>query len=94
VQAKLATIESIPHNAFSGVINRFLTPRHSFKDGTLLKPVQLDNKKVTEDLSDLTNTQMVKKRSQKKLKRVLHAANELQDAVIGEEGCESAKESL
>jgi hypothetical protein len=67
---------------------------HSSKDGTSLKPVQLDNNEVSEALPDLTkNTQMVKKRPPKKLKRVFHAANKLQGAVIGEEGYELAKDS-
>ena len=66
------------------------TPRRSFKDGTSSKPVQLDDDEVSEAFSDLTNTQLVKKRSPKKLKRVFHAADDSQGTVIGEEGYESA----
>jgi hypothetical protein len=81
--AKPETIkELLPDNAVLGVINMFLTPRRSFKDGTSLKPVQLDNDEVSEALSDLTTTQLVKKRPPKKLKRVFHAANESQGTVM------------
>jgi hypothetical protein len=48
---------------------------------------------VSEALSALTNTQLFKKRPPKELKRVFHAADELQGTVIGEEGYESAKYS-
>jgi hypothetical protein len=96
LRAKSATIEPLPENSVSGVVNMFSTPRRSFKDGTSLKPVQLDDDEVSEvsdALSDLTNTQLVKKRPPKKLKRVFHAADESQGTVIGEEGYESAEYS-
>ncbi len=51
----------VPDMAFSGVDDMYSTPRRPFKDGTSLKPIQLEDDEVSEALSDLTNTQMTKK---------------------------------
>jgi hypothetical protein len=71
----LADVKLFPDNALSGaaIINIYATPHH-FRDGSLSKPVMLDDNDVSETLSDLTNTQMTKKKPPQRQKRVLYPA--------------------
>jgi hypothetical protein len=49
---------------------------HCFKDGSLSKPVMLDDDDVSEALLDLTNTQMMKKKPPKRHKGVFYPARQ------------------
>jgi hypothetical protein len=52
-------------SSFDGVVDIYAVPRH-FRDGNSSKPVMLDDNDVSEALSDLTNSQMMKKKPPKR----------------------------
>jgi hypothetical protein len=60
-----AAVELFPDNALSGaaLVDVYATPHH-FRDGSSSKPVMHDD--VSEALSDLTSTQMTKKKPPKR----------------------------
>jgi hypothetical protein len=89
----LAAVELFPDNALSGavLVDIYATPR-SFRDGSASKPVMLDDNDVLDALSDLTNTQMKKKRPPKRQKRVFYPAK-VEGPVTGKEGFESGSEN-
>jgi hypothetical protein len=90
----LAAVKLFPDKTLSGsaLVNIYATPHH-FRDGSSSKPVMLDDDDVSEALSDLTNTQMTKKKLPKSQKRVFCPAK-LEGAVTGKEGFESDTENL
>jgi hypothetical protein len=93
--AASAAVELFPDDALSGaaLVNIYATPR-SFRDGSASKPVMLeDDDDISDALSDLTNTQMTRKRPPKRQKRVFYPA-ESEGPVTGEEGFESGSENL
>jgi hypothetical protein len=61
-----------PNNAVLGaMVDMYSTPCRPFKFGTLSKPIQLDGDEVSDTfkaLSDLTNSQLVKKGPRKRLR--------------------------
>jgi hypothetical protein len=71
----LAAVELFPDNALSvaALVNIYVTLHH-FRDGSLSKPVRLDDDDVSEALSDLTNTHIMKKKPPKRQKRVFYPA--------------------
>ena len=96
--AASAPIELFPDNPVSGA-DIFATPR-CFKDGSSSQPVLMleddsyeDDGECSKALSDLTNTQLVRKRPAKRQRRVFRAAK-TEGAVTGEEGFESGSENL
>jgi hypothetical protein len=88
-QAASAPVELFPDNPVSGA-DIFATPRR-FKDGSSLKPIMLDDDKVSEALLDLTNLQMMRKRPAKRQRRVFRPAG-TEGAKTGEEGFKSSLE--
>jgi hypothetical protein len=91
-QAASAPVELFPDNSVSGA-DIFGTPR-CFKDGSSSKPVMLDDDEVSEALSDLTNSQMARKRPAKRHRRVFRPAKMDEGAVMGEEAFKSGSENL
>jgi hypothetical protein len=92
--AASAAVELFPYDALSGaaLVDNYATPR-SFRDGSASKPVMLEDDDISDALSDLTNTQMTRKRPPKRQKRVFYPA-ESEGPVTGEEGFESGSENL
>ncbi len=90
----MTAVELFPDDALSGdaLVDIYATPR-SFRDGSASKPVMLEDDDISDALSDLTNTQMTRKRPPKRQKRVFYPA-ELEGPVTGEEGFESGSENL
>jgi hypothetical protein len=71
-----APVELFPDNPVSvaKVVNIYDAPCR-FKDGSSSKPVVLDDDEVSDALSDLTNTQVTKKKPPKRQKSFLSSQN-------------------